>query len=1301
MALKVGELYATFGIDATEMNTSLSGILETCNGIAKKLVMLGLVKKVGDATQYVVGQSIEFESAFAGVRKTVDATETEYQGLSDSIKEMAETIPKTTTELAGIMEMGGQLAVPKENLEEFTETIAALSVSTNLTSEAAATMFAQFANITGMDFSNFDELGSVLVDLGNNSATTESAIMEMAMRIAAAGTQLGMSEADILAFSASLSSVGIEAEAGGTAFSKLMIKMKTAADSGVLALTQLDEIKTDMVLISWAEVLNPEAFEEFAGKLGITTDELSEIANKCTDLQEFADAVGVTAEEAKNLAAATFDDTARDLTMLADTDSESFKSIAHGLGMTSGELKTLCENADNLKSFAEVTGTTAEEFANLVENDPSAAVSSFINGLADIESSGGSAIVTLGDMGITEVRLRDSILRATNASDMMDSSIKRANTAWTENNALTNEAEQRYGTTESNVETLKNSFNNLCIEIGDKLTPALNTLADAGKDLCNWLRDAIASLDNTVLSVDDVQKIVSNFAMPETLKMQELATAKENSDALAESLTTLSEKLNNQVLNAKLKIQLDENESENFKETVEGIIETGLGLIEAQEYEVDLTLKTVMGEQGENYQKVSEELFKPFFEAIQAEADEAGTEARKALTSAMADGSISAEEAAKIQVLAQKYSDAVAQAIANVELKGELLRIQTENVGGVLDKKSINNIMKTVREQVENAAQTAETAGERTITLAYQAAAALELDTDATRRYIATIEQGINDQLSSIRLEGLNNALNAMTNTLEIPDMGIIYDETKSQLVKGFGGLARAIDVCAPELVESARNIYNAMEPDIEALESLRSKYEEAGMAVPQGIVDALNRADLLGAIGEGVLGIGDYLYRNFSETIDGSGELTEAEVRTMLAQIANVLYTDAEIPEAASVMWDGVFDTSLASIKGWQAELEIQLKAMGVEAGDLLGMALPQGVADGLSKGTMTVEEAAEAITEAAKASQSDIDAAATTQKEAGEEIGSATSPGIDKAVPDVEASASGLVDAAVTSVEPIVTEFTDTTNEAMAGMETSILDGQAPNEAAALEVSDAVVKKFILNMSETNGKEIGTKFVNAIKSAVTSCKSSLASEADNAARAAVSAASSVLTNGAGSSIGYNFAQGIANGIRAGSSVIRAAARSAAQSALSAAKSSLGIHSPSTVAEREIGWMWDAGLAKGVLGKVQLIEKAAGDVTDSLHDSFLVGDPSRGTVYTSGDTIRQTAKQTAEASNEKQSLYEKAEAIGRVIADRLIESGALDGDVIMDGDKVGEKVSNPVSRTISKKSRQTVAGRSAQGVIA
>lgn len=404
---------------------------------------------------------------------------------------------------------------------------------------------------------------------------------------------------------------------------------------------------------------------------------------------------------------------------------------------------------------------------------------------------------------------------------------------------------------------------------------------------------------------------------------------------------------------------------------------------------------------------------------------------------------------------------------------------------------------------------------------------------------------------------------------------------------------------------------------------------------------------------------------------------------------------------ELMAGLWDYTFQTTFAEIDKWKPELTQILEDMGVEAGSLLGVALPDGVAEGLKNGTMSVEQAAAAIAAAAVVTQADVNKSIADNTSRGEETGEAVATGEDNAKGTVGDASTGLHDTVTGAFVPLPQELTDTTNEAMAGMETSILDGQAPNEAAALEVSDAVVKKFILNMSETNGKEIGTKFVNAIKSAVTSCKNSLASEADNTARAAVSAASSVLTNGAGSSIGYNFAQGIANGIRAGSSVIRAAARSAAQSALSAAKSSLGIHSPSTVAEREIGWMWDAGLAKGVLGKVQLIEKAAGDVTDSLHDSFLVGDPSRGTVYTSGDTIRQTAKQTAEASNEKQSLYEKAEAIGRVIADRLIESGALDGDVIMDGDKVGEKVSNPVSKTISKKSRQTVAGRSAQGVIA
>jgi TP901 family phage tail tape measure protein len=107
-----------------------------------------------------------------------------------------------------------------------------LGESTNLTGQEGAEQFAKFANIVGMSQDDFSRLGSTLVALGNNMATTEADIMALAMRLAGAGSQVGLTEAQILAFSAALSSVGIEAEAGGSAFSKVMIGMQLAVETG-------------------------------------------------------------------------------------------------------------------------------------------------------------------------------------------------------------------------------------------------------------------------------------------------------------------------------------------------------------------------------------------------------------------------------------------------------------------------------------------------------------------------------------------------------------------------------------------------------------------------------------------------------------------------------------------------------------------------------------------------------------------------------------------------------------------------------------------------------------------------------------------------------------------------------------------------------------------------------------------------------------------------------------------------------------------------------------------------------------
>ena len=216
----------------------MSGTIKTIESSMEKLgssmtkiggaMSLAVTTPLTALAKDVVQTSIDFESAFAGVRKTVDATEDEYAELAETIKGMTLDIPQTAESLSSIMEMGGQLGIAKDALGEFTETIAAMGVATNLTTEEASSMFAQFANIMGMSQSDFDRLGSTVVALGNNFATTEADVMRMAMRMASVGNTLNMSEADVLAFATAMSSVGILAEVGGSSFSTFASNLQLA-----------------------------------------------------------------------------------------------------------------------------------------------------------------------------------------------------------------------------------------------------------------------------------------------------------------------------------------------------------------------------------------------------------------------------------------------------------------------------------------------------------------------------------------------------------------------------------------------------------------------------------------------------------------------------------------------------------------------------------------------------------------------------------------------------------------------------------------------------------------------------------------------------------------------------------------------------------------------------------------------------------------------------------------------------------------------------------------------------------------
>ncbi|PNP87459.1 hypothetical protein BMT55_16170 [Listeria newyorkensis] len=469
--LLASNTFVQHGKKAQEFGTKMQGVGKNISNVG-----MGITTKfsapIGVGIGLAVKAASDFESAFTGVKKTVDEVVGKngqvtysYQMLEDGIRNMAKQLPASATEISAVAEAAGQLGIQTPNVLSFSRTMIDMGESTNMSSETAATSLARFANITKMRQTDFDKLGSSIVDLGNNFATTESDITEMALRLGGAGSQIGLSQADIVGLSAALSSVGIEAEMGGSAFSKVMVNMKVATETG------LDKVK---------------ALEKATGM------------------------------------------TRRELELLANHDSDSFKAIAIDMGLTTTELNKMLNAGKNLEGFSKVAGMTGEEFKQAFEKDAVGAIGAFVNGLGNAEKHGTSAIELLDEMGFSEVRLRDSLLRAGNASELFGNAVQTSNKAWKENSALTNEATKRYKTFDSQLKIFKNKITDIAIDIGGPFMKAMNSALKAAEPFLDNVKETAKAFSEASPAT---QKFIVNLGLaavalgPLTLGMGKLIGA--------------------------------------------------------------------------------------------------------------------------------------------------------------------------------------------------------------------------------------------------------------------------------------------------------------------------------------------------------------------------------------------------------------------------------------------------------------------------------------------------------------------------------------------------------------------------------------------------------------------------------------------------------------------------------------------------------------------------------------------------------------------------------------------------------
>lgn len=266
---------------AAEWEKTGKALTKTGKSLTKSITM-----PLAAAAAYAVNEVRKFEDASVSMRKTVDATEAEYKRLEKMATTLGNKKPYNPNETLEVMGVAGQLGIANDQLMTFTETVMGLEQATDMLRDDAATNMAQFANIMGMDQANFGRMGSTIVGLGNNFATTESKILDMSMRLAGAANQVDMSEANVLALATGLSSVGIEAEMGGSAVSKVMLNIDMDVARGEKAVAKYAKVagmsakdfaaawETDAAGGLVAFIGGLQRVQQQGGNLGLTLEKL-------------------------------------------------------------------------------------------------------------------------------------------------------------------------------------------------------------------------------------------------------------------------------------------------------------------------------------------------------------------------------------------------------------------------------------------------------------------------------------------------------------------------------------------------------------------------------------------------------------------------------------------------------------------------------------------------------------------------------------------------------------------------------------------------------------------------------------------------------------------------------------------------------------------------------------------------------------------------------------------------------------------------------------------------------------------
>lgn len=431
----------------------------------------------GDAVDAAVNGLSKLSSVAGDSAASVGASLARQEENAKRISRMAASTSKSTSQALAQMGndwvvAGGKIYNVGKSIEETgnnltTAVTLPLVALGGYAGQAAVKYDTALANVrktTDLTEKELDSLGKAAIELSTKQPVTAETILN----VEALGAQMGVSTDRLQEFASVVTGLDI------------------ATDMDV------DTAATEMARFANITGMAEDKFRNYGSTIvaignNMATTE-SEVSNMAQRIASAGHQAGMSEAEILGFAGAL-----SSLGMRADAGgsaiSTTFVKISKAVSM----------GGEKLDAFAKAAGMSASEFKTAWQTNAAEAFTTLLQGIHDSSEAGTDMNVTLKDLGITAIRESDAMRRMAGSVDVVTDALDLSRNAWEENVALQNEVDSRNESMASRLQVLANKVEAVAITVG---VPLVNAVIDA-LDAATPLIDTVASLADAFANADE------------------------------------------------------------------------------------------------------------------------------------------------------------------------------------------------------------------------------------------------------------------------------------------------------------------------------------------------------------------------------------------------------------------------------------------------------------------------------------------------------------------------------------------------------------------------------------------------------------------------------------------------------------------------------------------------------------------------------------------------------------------------------------------------------------------------------